>query len=155
MLSDLMELKIPPVIVTLIFAALIWLTAIITPAFPLPWVLGTSLLLTLMISGTFIALAALRAFRKARTTVNPLQPESSSTLVCTGIFAHTRNPMYLALLFALLALCVYLENAFTLIPVVLFVLFMNRFQILPEERAMESLFGEEYLDYKARVRRWL
>jgi protein-S-isoprenylcysteine O-methyltransferase Ste14 len=105
--------------------------------------------------GLAIALSAVAWFRRARTTVNPLAPETVSSLVTSGIYRVTRNPMYLGLLFALLAWAVLLANPIALIFLPLFVLYMNRFQIGPEETALEARFGSEFLSYKAGVRRWL
>jgi len=76
-------------------------------------------------------------------------------LVTNGTFHFTRNPMYLSLLLYLLAWAVYLSNWLALLFVPVFVLYINQFQIKPEERALSSLFGLEYAAYKGRVRRWL
>lgn len=94
-------------------------------------------------------------FRKARTTVNPLKPDSSSTLVVGGIFRRTRNPMYLGALLILLGWGVYLGNALSLVFLPVFVVYLNRFQIAPEEVALTARFGPEFSAYKARVRRWI
>jgi len=102
-----------------------------------------------------IGIAGVLAFRQAQTTVNPVKPESASTVVSNGIFAYTRNPMYLALLLLLLAYAIWLENMLAFVGCPLFVAYMNRFQIYPEERALEGLFGERYLVYKQKVRRWI
>ena len=95
------------------------------------------------------------AFRRAGTTVNPLQPENSSALVVGGIYRYTRNPMYLALLMLLFAWGIVLSNPYSMLAAWAFVPYMNRFQIRPEERAMTQRFGEEFLRYAARVRRWI
>ena len=150
-----LELKIPPVLVALLSAGMTWLVARFTPALPLPLEIRTALCITFLLAGAIVGLAGVRSFRKARTTVNPLNPASASSLVVNGIFQYTRNPMYLALLFLLIALCACFENAYSLAVPAAFVWYMNRFQIGPEERAMERLFGSEFLDYKARVRRWI
>ena len=63
--------------------------------------------------------------------------------------------MYLSLLLGLLAWSCLLDNAFTLLGCGLFVIYMNRFQIQPEERALESIFGDEFTAYKKRVQRWV
>jgi len=80
---------------------------------------------------------------------------ASSELVVSGVYRHTRNPMYLGLLLGLLGWGVYLANAFALLLAPLFIPCMNRFQILPEERALQQAYGERFLDYCRRVRRWL
>lgn len=107
------------------------------------------------ILGGVISITGVISFRRAGTTVNPMQIDAASSLVMTGIFAITRNPIYLGLVFVLLAWFVYLSNFTSLIMVPLFVLYMNCFQILPEERVLEAKFGQEFVVYKAKVRRWL
>ena len=102
-----------------------------------------------------IGFAGVREFRKAKTTVNPFRPRNAGSLVDSGIFRHTRNPMYLALLLALLGWGLYLDNLFVLVSTVLYVAYLNRFQIRPEERALEELFGGEFTAYRQRVRRWI
>lgn len=87
--------------------------------------------------------------------MNPIKPMATSSLVTNAAFRFTRNPMYLSLLLYLLAWAVYLSNVWALLFVPVFVLYINEFQIKPEERALSSLFGPEYAAYKERVRRWL
>ena len=84
-----------------------------------------------------------------------MSPEKSSALVCTGIYKYSRNPMYLGMALLLLAWAIYLASVWALLGVMAYVLYITRFQIIPEERVMEKLFGQEYLAYKAKVRRWL
>ena len=94
-------------------------------------------------------------FKRAKTTVNPTKPESSSSLVRSGIYRHTRNPMYLGFLLILVGWATLTANilAFLVLPV--FVLYMNRFQIKPEERALTLIFGDEFKAYCSTVRRWI
>ena len=150
-----LELKIPPVMLTLLFVLLMWLVSRLTPSFPVPLEPRILSLLLLTGVGTYVGLAAVTAFKKARTTVNPFTPDASSSLVASGIFRRSRNPMYLALIIVLLGWGLYLANLFSLFIAAGFVLYMNRFQIQPEERALEESFGTEFLDYKKRVRRWI
>ena len=105
--------------------------------------------------GAILSILGVASFRRAKTTVNPMKPESSSSLVISGIYRLTRNPMYLGLLLILLGWAVYLSNALALALVPGFVLYMNLFQIKPEERALESRFGPAFAEYRARVRRWI
>jgi protein-S-isoprenylcysteine O-methyltransferase Ste14 len=95
------------------------------------------------------------SFRRAKTTVNPLKPETSAALVSTGVYSHTRNPMYLGMVLALFAWAVYLSSIWSLVGPAFFVLYITRFQIIPEERALDRLFGAPFAAYKTRVRRWL
>lgn len=152
---SVLELKIPPVLVAALFAALVWLVSELTPGLDITIALRTIFALLLTAAATFIGFAAVATFRKARTTVNPLTPEACSSLVDSGVFSFTRNPMYLALLFILAGWAVFLGNPLSLATTVLFIGYMNRFQIIPEERALEAAFGETFLQYKQQVRRWL
>ena len=109
----------------------------------------------LVLTGLGIGLTAVLEFRKAQTTINPVNPESSSTLVDTGIFSKTRNPMYLGVLLILSGWAVYLANPLTAAGLLVFVLYITRFQIMPEERALTGIFAREFEDYCNRVGRWI
>jgi protein-S-isoprenylcysteine O-methyltransferase Ste14 len=152
---SVLELKIPPVLLTLIFVLLMWLASRLTPSFSMPPALKIMSLLFFSGVGAAVGLAAVASFRKAGTTVNPLTPNASSSLVVSGIFRRTRNPMYLALLLALIGWSLYLANLISLFLAGGFILYMNRFQIQPEERTLEKRFGVEFDDYKRQVRRWI
>lgn len=153
--ASTLELRIPPVAVVLLAAALMWLlaTAVAGLRAPLPGRLGIAI--ALASAGFGVALAGVTAFRRAHTTVNPMTPDASSSVVTTGIYRHTRNPMYLGMLLVLLAWCVALGNAAALAGPVAFILYMDRFQIAPEERALQAKFGDPYAAYLRQVRRWL
>lgn len=111
--------------------------------------------LSLALAGITIALAGDVEFKRAGTTFNPFKPENSSALVTSGVYGFTRNPMYLGLAMALLGWATFLSSAWTLAGPVAFVLYITRFQIVPEERVLAGRFGEAYAGYAARVRRWL
>ena len=106
-------------------------------------------------AGLLFVLAGGISFRRARTTVNPLKPEAASALVTSGIYRYTRNPMYVGFALWLLAWGLYLASPLVLLGVLGFVLYMNRLQIAPEERALGRLFGADFAAYRQRVRRWL
>ncbi len=105
--------------------------------------------------GAVLDVSGLVAFRRARTTINPMKPQSSSSLVDAGIYRVTRNPMYLGLVLMLCAWAVFLWSWWALPGPLAFAGYVGRFQIAPEERVLCALFGAEYLAYKARVPRWL
>lgn len=150
-----LELKVPPVAVALIAAALIWAVDAsgAAPGFVFRGQnVATALVAVLGVGVTVFGLAA---FRRARTTVNPLRPEEASKLVVRGVYRVTRNPMYLGFLLLLLAWAVFLGNLGALLVIAVFVLYMNLFQIAPEERALAARFGAEFEEYRRRVRRWL
>lgn len=150
-----LELKIPPVVVLAIVAALMWLGSRIAPAAGFPVPARVAIALGFAVAGVGIAIAGIVSFRYAKTTVNPLKPEGASSLVTSGVYRLTRNPMYLGAMTALVGWAIFLANAVGFVFVPLFVLYMNLFQIGPEERALASLFGPEFAAYLAKVRRWL
>ena len=150
-----LELKIPPPAVALLIAAIMWLGTWLVPAltFRLP---GRSMLaFAAALSGAVISAVGVVAFRRAGTTVNPMKPDSSSSLVRSGIYSRTRNPMYLGLLLILLGWAIYLSNAMAFLLLPSFMWYINRFQIEPEEKALASRFGEQFDSYASRVPRWL
>jgi protein-S-isoprenylcysteine O-methyltransferase Ste14 len=152
---SVLELKVPPPIVALVLALLMWLTPAVAGLVQMPHAARVLCSVALVCIGQGIGIAGMVAFRRAKTTVNPVKASLASSLVVQGVYRYTRNPMYVGLLLSLLAWAVLLANLFTLLWVVLFVLYITRFQIIPEERVLASLFGAEYEAYKARVRRWV
>ena len=154
-----LEHRIPPPVIDLAGIGLMWWLARLFPAAQLwpmgayPFGLGAATGLAL--AGGFIALAGVVEFRRARTTVNPLAPQRASTLVQTGIFGITRNPMYLGMLMVLIGWAAYLGNAASLVVLPLFVWVLNTLQIQPEERILRERVGEHFTRYAARVRRWV
>ena len=150
-----LELKVPPVPLVAIFAALMWLAAraapFLTVSFPFRLLVASAVAAV----GAAVSALGVLSFRRARTTVNPMTPEASSSLVVRGVYKFTRNPMYLGFLLWLLAWAVVLSNALAALLPLAFVLYMNQFQIAPEERALQSRFGIAFADYKRAVRRWL
>lgn len=127
------------------------------PAVSLPIPSSVTLILALLftVTGLGVAGTGAGAFRRAATTVDPTRPERASTLVSNGIYRYTRNPMYLGMAFVLLGWSVYLANLGAIVLVAIFVAYITRFQIVPEERELSRLFGDAYSKYKATVRRWL
>jgi protein-S-isoprenylcysteine O-methyltransferase Ste14 len=150
-----LELKIPPPLVCAAVADLMWLTALVSIPFNFDFPGKVPAAAVLSLLGLFIAIAGVVSFKRARTTVNPTRPDSASALVVSGVYRFTRNPMYLGLLLVLVAWGVFLSNALALIWIPAFVAYMNHFQISPEERALSGLFSDDFLAYKAKVRRWL
>jgi protein-S-isoprenylcysteine O-methyltransferase Ste14 len=150
-----LELKVPPVPLAAIFAAAMFGVSSVTPAatFVIPGRIGIAIVLALL--AITMALAGVIAFRANKTTVNPLNPGAASTIVSSGVYRCSRNPMYFGFLLALAAWAIYLSNALAALFLPAFVAYMDRFQIKPEERALLAKFGSAYSQYMAAVRRWV
>ena len=132
-----------------------WLVARGLPAFRLFYPGRIVLAVSVGCLGLLVSLSGVIEFRRARTTVNPMTPNASSSLVTSGIYTVTRNPMYLGFSTILLGWGIFLANPFSLLVIPCFVFYMTRFQIIPEERALQSRFGSDFQAYRAKVRRWL
>jgi protein-S-isoprenylcysteine O-methyltransferase Ste14 len=151
----LLELRIPPPIVALTVAGGMWLVARSAPVLQVPHTVRLAAAIALAVLGAAVALAGVLSFRRARTTLNPLKPETSAALVTGGVYSFTRNPMYLGMLLALIGWAAYLSSSWSLLGPVLFVMYIARFQIVPEEKALDQLFGASFAEYRRRVRRWI
>ena len=150
-----LELRIPPLAVVVLAALLMWLIAAFTPGVRL-YIPGQTAVASVVAGcGLLICVIGILQFRRAGTTVNPLRPEAASGLVTRGIYRFTRNPMYVGFALVLLAWAVFLQNPLNIIVLVAFVVYIDRFQVRPEERALKSKFGAQFDTYKRKVRRWL
>ncbi len=150
-----LELKLPPLAVLAlcmlaVFAAARWL-----PAGNLRFAASGALGLAAIAIGIGVALAGIVAFRRARTTVDPLSPGRATVLVERGVYRWTRNPMYLGMALVLLGVALDRASIPGLLLVGVFCAYVTRFQIVPEERALLGIFGEPYEAYLRRVRRWI
>lgn len=132
-----------------------WLAARVAPAADFPFPARQAIALGFATVGVGVAAAGVVSFRLAQTTVNPLKPETASSLVVSGIYRLSRNPMYLGALLVLIGWAVFLANSLAFIVAVTFVLYLNRFQIAPEEKALTTRFGPEFTAYCVKVRRWI
>jgi len=150
-----LELKVPPLAVVLLAGAAMWFVAGRSAPCQLSLTVRLGAFAVLALTGGAIALAGVLEFRRMRTTIDPLKPENSSALVTSGIYRFTRNPMYAGLALVLLAWAAFLCSFWALIGPAVFVLYIGRLQIAPEERALFAKFGAAYTEYAARVRRWL
>jgi len=149
------KLRVPPVALFVVVALLMWAVASWLPSWQIALPGRTLVAVLLLLAAGAIGIAGVRAFQRARTTVDPLRPEKASALVTSGIYRRTRNPMYVALAIALLGWAIWLGHPLALLGVAAFVAWINRFQIAPEERALRALFGPEFERYCSEVRRWL
>ena len=149
-----LESKVPPPAVVLVMAVFMRLISLAAPSLHFDLAAHNWLAVVLISAGFVTGVSGVVTFRKAKTTTNPMKPHASS-LVTWGVYAISRNPMYLGGLIMLAGWAIFLLNgpAFLFLP--MYVLYIDRFQIAPEERALTSLFGETYMAYQARTRRWL
>ncbi|BDW81295.1 isoprenylcysteine carboxyl methyltransferase [Erythrobacter sp. Dej080120_24] len=151
----MLKTRVPPPLVALCCAGLMWGVAELWPelrvSIPLQWIWA----LLLIGAGLAIDLVSVAAFLKARTTVTPLAPEKASSLVTGGFYRFTRNPMYLGMLLILTGIALLLASPINIAILGLFIAYITAFQIKPEEALLEAKFGEEYREYKQSVRRWL
>ena len=150
-----MELKVPPLLLALGFGVLMWAIDHWLPMQTHRSLIRTEIALATLGLAVAIVVTAIVGFRKARTTVDPMHPEAASAIVTVGIYRFTRNPMYLGFLLLLIAWAVFLGNVVSALMPLLFIAYMNRFQIAPEERALHARFGAPYQTYLRSVRRWL
>ena len=150
-----LELKIPPPVVALVVGGGMWLLSRFGMLVDMPagWRLGAALVISAI--GATFDVAGIIAFRRAKTTVNPMKPEKSATLVNSGVYRITRNPLYVGMVFVLLAWAVFLASPWALSGPLIFAAYITRFQIQPEERVLATRFGAEFANYQTRVRRWL
>lgn len=150
-----LHLRVPPVAVTIMAGALAGMLAVAWPALSVDFAARPWLALVFALAGAACSMLGVVSFRRARTTVNPLRPDAATTLVASGIYRFTRNPMYLGFLFLLLGELAWLAHPLALLSAPAFVLYLNCFQIAPEEQALRNCFGVEYMIYATRVRRWI
>ena len=145
-----LDTKIPPPIVTIMILSIIYLFDFTE------YNLNTDIIsiITLFIGLIFIISAVIQ-FINRKTTVNPTKPHKTSTLVITGTYKITRNPMYLGMLLIIISFALYKASIISLILIPLFIFYINKFQIEPEEFQMRKKFGNEYEDYCIKVDRWI
>ena len=150
-----LELRLLPPVIVLIWAIAMAALAWAWPELTLPLPARLPLAIALAALGIGLGCAGIVAFRKAQTTFNPVRPGKASCIVSNGVFAYTRNPMYLGMLLVLVGWALFLAHPLSFATLPLFVAYMTRFQIIPEERHLQDKFGEPYASYLQSVRRWL
>ena len=148
-----MNNKIPPPIVTLAFGLMIYFSRNIFP--DINNIIFYVLSLFFIILGPFILISAVRSFKAEQTTINPININNASSLVISGVFKYSRNPMYLGMVLILLALSFRFNLVGGILFTSIFIMYITKFQIIPEEAAMKSIFGEDFNKYKNKTRRWI
>ena len=148
-----MNNKIPPPIVTLVFGLAIYFSRSIFP--DLSNAIFNILSILLVILGPFILISAVRSFKAHQTTINPINIDNATSLVVSGTFKYSRNPMYLGMALILLSLSFKFNLLGGIFFTLLFAIYITRFQIIPEEAVMEKLFGDDFKNYKSKTRMWI
>ena len=148
-----MKTKIPPPILALLMIAIIYFSSLIIEPFTFSYqiVLGVFI----VVIGLACAIPSFRLFAKHKTTISPFTPSETTALVTVGMYRYSRNPMYLGLVLLNIAATIFFGTWSGVIIVVAFIFLLNLLQIIPEEEALIDIFGEEYIDYKKKVRRWI
>ena len=148
-------IKVLPIVYVILFSAMMYVSSKLFTGYAYTldyvWMLSA----VMFVSGVVIIAISGLQFRKSSTTVNPLTPEKTSSLVVTGLYAYSRNPMYVGFFLFLLSFGILLENFVALVFLPLFIMVINRVQIRPEEKTLEMIFGDEYRRYMESVRRWI
>jgi protein-S-isoprenylcysteine O-methyltransferase Ste14 len=152
---DKLENIIPPPVLVLIIALCMYGASLLLPILPIHRAISLFAAFCSILIGGYFMLAGFRSLKRADTTINPLDPGEASSLVSSGIFQISRNPMYVGMTFLLLSWSLFLSSPYTIFGTLIFVIYINRFQIQPEERALSTLFGSEFESYRVKVRRWL
>lgn len=150
-----MEQKILPVFQVFIAMILMELIVKFFPYFRFDFSFKFIVFGLFTILSILLGFIAIYSFRKHQTTVNPTKPETTSVIVNSGIYAYSRNPMYLAMLIFLIAVSALYENVLAFLPIPLFIWFITQYQIKPEEKILSAKFKGDYQNYLLTVRRWI
>lgn len=147
-----LKTKIPPPLITLICILIIYFFEKEFIFFE-DWNIYISVFFLLW--GLIIIAFAVFKFAKTKTTVDPTKPSKTSSLVISGIYRITRNPMYLGMLFLIISFTFYKLSLAGAIVIPSFIFYINKYQIEPEEYEMRKKFGENFEDYCKKVDRWI
>ena len=148
-----MNNKIPPPFVTLICIIIIYFSkSFFNEIFSYN---NTIISISLLVIGFTVLFSAVKSFHNQKTTINPLKPHKASSLVISGIFKYSRNPMYLGMLLILLSISFKFNLIGGVTVSIFFYLFITKFQIIPEEKAMKKLFEDKFISYSKNTRRWI
>ena len=137
----------------LITLVLMWLMHIVFPAFQYVHEPAAYAGISGVLLGITMAAVSAGMFKKAGTGIEPF--DEATVLVTEGFYRHTRNPMYMGMFLMLAGVAFLFGSIGAFLPVFLFVLIIRNNFVLGEERFLEASFGQQYLNYKSTVRRWL
>ena len=147
------KLKIPPPILVIILITSIYFSSDKLDLISIPH--STLFSILILFIGILVIINPVVKFIKSKTTVNPVEFKNVEKLVTSGIYKYSRNPMYLGMIMIIISTTVYYLNFYSLLTPFIFYFWINRFQIKREEVFLEEKFGQEYLSYKTKTRRWI
>lgn len=150
-----LRLKIPPVVYGLVAVSIILFCDSYLPLYHVKFSYQHGCARALVAIGMVVAILGILTFVKLKTTVHPQHPEKASSLATEGVYKYSRNPMYLGILLNLLGIVFYFGAISSVVALWFFVFCMTKYQIVPEEVALQKKFGESYIHYLQNVRRWL
>ena len=146
-------LKIPPPVIVLILVVSNFLSSKKIDIINIPNQTLVSIIILLI--GVFILIVPVSKFIKSQTTVNPIKFKKVNKLITSGIYKYSRNPMYLGFLMIVISTSIYYLNIFSIITQIFFYFWINRFQIKREEIFLNKKFGQKYITYKSKTRKWI
>ena len=147
------KLKIPPPILVIILITSIYFSSDKLDLISIPY--RTLFSIVILSIGILVIINPIVKFIKSKTTVNPVEFKNVENLVTSGIYKYSRNPMYLGMIMIIISSTIYYLNFYSLLTPFIFYFWINRFQIKREEAFLEEKFGQEYLFYKTKTRRWI
>ena len=109
--------------------------------------------LVVILLGVIMTAISAGVFLKVDTGLVPF--DEAKVLVTNGFYRFTRNPMYLGMFLILIGLALMFGSVSVLLPLPVFFLIIRNNFVLGEERFCEAAFGQQFLDYRSRVRRWI
>ena len=109
----------------------------------------------ILLIGVLILITPIFKFIKSNTTIDPIRFKKVNKLITTGIYSYSRNPMYLGLLIIVISTSIFYLNIFSTTTPILFYCWINKFQIKREEIFLKEKFGNEFLSYIKKTRRWI
>ena len=148
-----MKTKIPPPILAALMIGLVYLSTLLFESKTFDYQGLLSILLVII--GLACALPSFRLFSRHKTTISPFTPSETAVLQTDGMYRYSRNPMYLGVLLLIISATIWFGSWLGILISLIFTFIMNSIQIIPEEDALLEIFGEEYNEYKKKVRRWI
>lgn len=153
--QDHAQVKTIPPLIPLFFIVLAWLIDKYIYALAIPVTENIQLVVAYIMMAITVILFSFSLYFFIKTKQNPEPHTPTNALYTGGVFRITRNPIYLGFLVAQIVVAIKLNNLYVLLSLPIVWWLLNKWVIEPEEAYLEKLFGQEFLEYKNKVRRWL